>query len=154
MASANKRRRRFHERPDDAGQQEAGKHLLTMLQTAYCRGELTAKAFGEIAFESWKAGAQHDALRERGLPCGSPSGHFQRKIDEQIHNLNMSKIDFILLEYPCQAAKSRRRALMNVDAKPMRELLREEVFRTSMSRASMKNALGNRSWPTVYTQHP
>eukprot|EP00959_Pyramimonas_sp_CCMP1952_P296910 6211567-Pyramimonas_sp.AAC.1 len=134
------RRRQFHQRPDAQGQRDAAAGLLTMLQTEYAKGEISANMFGELANESWAAGAQSDELRAWGMPTGSGTGHFQRRIDTQIKELSISKVDTIALNVPGQTHQNRRRYNMRVEARPMHELLHEEVCRTTTSRADAKRA--------------
>ena len=149
------RKRTIHQVPGEREQGEHGDDLLRMLQTQYCKGHMTAKTMCELARTAFLSGSknQNGSLHDWGLPPGRPTGHYQRTIDTAIKDLNITGVTPMTLTVPGQHPRKRRRCDLEVEARPMHELLHDETFKSDTSRRDMIDAISSRKWPRVYSQH-
>ena len=131
---------------------EAGEALLGDLQRLFCKGELTAKSFCEIAYNASKAGAVGE-IKDWGLkPNNDHPGRYNRHIERTIRHRGFTIAQPAVLDVPCQQRGTRGRVSTQIGCRPFHELLHHELNHGA-TMVELRHRLTSTDWPDVYRNH-
>ena len=115
-------------------------------------GKLSAKNVCLLAHWAHAAGAIGPCGSIAMAP-GSPSGHYQRKLDKYLGTANDEK-DLYWLSLPGKEKCDASRCALQHPVRPPHEALNEEVAGDTKFPSQVEQAVKEEEWATNYSQHP
>ena len=147
-----RRRTRRYASLTDEEQEYAARRFSRELTALYATGSrVTAKAVCTLSHWASRAGAGGIVSDYAMHPNQSP-GNYQKHFDRVVGDAHGRKNAMIRL--PMQSTKSAVRTIRDIPARPVNEILKDELFETDISMAEYQDLAARTELPASYHEHP